>query len=90
MEEGVRWIGRKRTDMSRGVFWLTVWVIILVFYGGFVLSVASGVAAVVLFAVGALTDSTFLSFAAAAVSVVVVVVFAVLLFIGAKKVLYDD
>ncbi len=73
--------------MARGVFLVTMALVALAIYIWIVAFIGSAVAAVVLFAVGALTGSTAFSFVAAGISVVAVAVFVALFFIGAAKVL---
>jgi hypothetical protein len=77
-------------SLSRGVFWAVVWIAVALLCLWVVGMLGSIVGIAVLFVVGAATDSTFLSFAAATVAVIGVAVLVALFFIGAYKVLFQD
>lgn len=78
---------QERLGLSRAVFWVVVSLGVLLRYLWLVAFIGSFVATVALFAVGAATNSTFLSFTAAGVAVILLAVVVALFFIGAAKVL---
>lgn len=76
-------------NLAEGVFTGVSLLVILVIYSGFVLSLGSGIAIVVLFVVGALTGSTAVTFAVTGVVLLIYLAIAVLFFIGMIRMFHE-
>lgn len=77
----------RRIGLPEGVFLSVLYLALLVVYAGFVLFVGSWIAVGALFIVGALTGSSFITFAVTGVVLLIYLIIAVLFGIGALKAL---